>query len=476
MSLRSAATSCSLALAALLLTPPTARGQGSEDVNAGQFDFSLPGARSLGMGGAFVALADDATSAYSNPAGLIQLGRPEVSFEGRGWSFESTAIDRGHAFGAPTGIGLDTVPGPGFESFPSDTAGVSFVSFVYPRRRFAVGLFAHRFPKFDTRREIQGAFFDCSGGYADEPLASGTIPFCQRLAETTGGVDRVQPKEQSINIGLWSAGATASLSLTDSFSLGVSGLYYSFSMDSVNRVFSTVDDPYGPKDPDRLDIVSTQRGDDNAFAWNGGFRWALGPAWVLGGAYRQGPSFDYAHQIEAGPAHLHPEFCVDGICTRQTVRFKIPDTFAAGLAYRPAPAWTLSLQYDFVSFTDFMEQREQTSGLSGAAAQVVEEGLKVDDAHRFRFGVEYLKVFSGGNVLSFRGGVWHDTAHRAYFEADPDTGLPFPHYALLFPRGEEQTHGTAGIGFVLQPRLQIDAAVDLSDLYRTLSVSAILKF
>ena len=37
------------------------------------FSFSNPGARSLGMGGAFVGLADDATAAYTNPAGLTQL-------------------------------------------------------------------------------------------------------------------------------------------------------------------------------------------------------------------------------------------------------------------------------------------------------------------------------------------------------------------------------------------------------------------
>lgn len=37
------------------------------------------GARALGMGGAFVALADDATAASWNPAGLAQLTRPEVS-------------------------------------------------------------------------------------------------------------------------------------------------------------------------------------------------------------------------------------------------------------------------------------------------------------------------------------------------------------------------------------------------------------
>ena len=37
------------------------------------------GARAVGMGGAFIGVADDATAASWNPAGLIQLERPEVS-------------------------------------------------------------------------------------------------------------------------------------------------------------------------------------------------------------------------------------------------------------------------------------------------------------------------------------------------------------------------------------------------------------
>ena len=45
------------------------------------FNLSAPGARSMGMGGAFLGLADDATAAYTNPAGLTQLVTPEVSAE-----------------------------------------------------------------------------------------------------------------------------------------------------------------------------------------------------------------------------------------------------------------------------------------------------------------------------------------------------------------------------------------------------------
>ena len=40
------------------------------------------GARALGMGGAFIAVADDATAASWNPGGLIQLERPEISLVG----------------------------------------------------------------------------------------------------------------------------------------------------------------------------------------------------------------------------------------------------------------------------------------------------------------------------------------------------------------------------------------------------------
>lgn len=67
------AVSCSLIVA--LSVPLVASGTGGQ---VGQFLSWGAGARSLGMGKAFFAVADDASATYWNPAGLTQLDRKEV--------------------------------------------------------------------------------------------------------------------------------------------------------------------------------------------------------------------------------------------------------------------------------------------------------------------------------------------------------------------------------------------------------------
>ena len=75
-----------------------------------------PGARSLALGGAFVAVADDATAAYANPSGLVQLLRPELSVELRTWSDDRDGV-------------------------ASDLSGIGFASFVLPRKRWSLAIY-----------------------------------------------------------------------------------------------------------------------------------------------------------------------------------------------------------------------------------------------------------------------------------------------------------------------------------------------
>ena len=96
--LRLRAATC-VAAAMLAVTPaaypaqptlPAAVGQDEVDLQ-GRLNIVLgAGARALGMGGAFLARADDATAASWNPAGLSYLLRPEVSVV---WAQSRIAVD-----------------------------------------------------------------------------------------------------------------------------------------------------------------------------------------------------------------------------------------------------------------------------------------------------------------------------------------------------------------------------------------------
>src|SRR5262249_59586795 len=81
-----------------------------------EYNFAPPGARSLAMGASFLGLADDATAAASNPAGLTILTKPEVSAHFRYSSYDNVAPD--------------TVLGTGTTTFTDEVGSPSFFSFV----------------------------------------------------------------------------------------------------------------------------------------------------------------------------------------------------------------------------------------------------------------------------------------------------------------------------------------------------------
>jgi long-subunit fatty acid transport protein len=117
---RAAGGAVSLALLVALAAPAAAQTGSPKETDridiTGRQNLTLgSGARAYGMGGAFLARADDATAASWNPAGLSYLRVPEVSFVGafnsfvaaRGLdsdSFKGQAIDFG-AFTWPVGFG-----------------------------------------------------------------------------------------------------------------------------------------------------------------------------------------------------------------------------------------------------------------------------------------------------------------------------------------------------------------------------------
>ena len=75
---------------------------------------------------------------------LVQLARPEVSIDVRRWSYSTPFTHSGRFTGEPTGIGLDTEAGIVRNCSENDLTGLSFLSFVYPKKKWSVAVYRRR--------------------------------------------------------------------------------------------------------------------------------------------------------------------------------------------------------------------------------------------------------------------------------------------------------------------------------------------
>ncbi len=432
----------------LVATATAAAGQDIEPqpvLNA-QFSFSNPGARSLGFGGAFVALADDATAAFANPAGLTQLAEPEVSLEGRSWSTSTPFTARGSLGGPASGIGLDAVAGLVAERSEDDVLGVSFLSFVYPRKKWSFALFRHLWANFESTFETQGLFL-------------GTGPCCRR---------RFLDQRSTADLEIVSYGLAAAYSVSEDLSLGISLVSFDGSLVLDTAAYRPDDDAsaegrFGPTSflPERLAVRSTMTIDGQDFGLSGGFLWHLSRRWRLGGVFRQGPEFELRGEYVVGPAGFLglPPGPVRFDCCGEVA---LPDVYGLGTAFRSdGGRWTVAFEWDRVQYStsiDSLELDDQT----------------LDDGDELRLGGEY--AFLDQPVLvALRLGVWLDPDHqtRALEDLEPTDQNRFTQ-AILRP-GDDELHLAAGVGVTFE-RIQIDFAVDLSDLVDTVSLSTLYRF
>ena len=203
-----------LLVLALAGVPLALRAQSNDEIQtATQLNLSTPGARSLALGGAFVGVADDATAAYANPAGLGQLVTPEASVELRHWWERSRFTERGHAPETGlTGIGIDDVDGLRMAEIEREQSAVSFASYVHPGRRFPRLTWAidrHQIADFQGALRTQGPFV----GPRESP---------QRLA----------PAVSSLDLEIAGVGASGAFRLRDDLLLGASLVYYDLALHS----------------------------------------------------------------------------------------------------------------------------------------------------------------------------------------------------------------------------------------------------
>jgi long-subunit fatty acid transport protein len=457
-----------LLLALIVVVPASAQNTDIESLAGLQFNFGNPGARSLGMGGAFLGLADDATALEANPAGLTILAKPEISIEGRNYK-EAQILTTSGVF-------------PDFErtafSNYSDRVQISFASVVYPIGNFRVGGYFHeplrnggggfvvpQVNEFSGRidKDVPSFFFPRDGG---APLSEQE---CEDLRLQTNDFFAcsqfgLKPFITAVDIQERTWGVGGAWKIHEKFSVGATVRYQTFREEALTLRFT----------PDfNIDSISVQAtgelGDDGEIdikeesdvTFSAGFKWTLNDKFSVGGAYKKGASF------------IAPIFgsnvLTDGeLIQGSDVTFHVPDVYGVGVSFRPIPTLTFNVDGVRVTYSNLVDDFVSVI----ADVQDVEGQLyTAEDVTEIHVGAEYF--FPTKIPFAIRGGYWRDPAHSIVYNGPQDI-FEGAAAALLYPEGEDQNHYSIGAG-VAWPRFQIDAAYDTSDNYKVGSISVVFR-
>ncbi len=402
-----------------------------------EFNFSNPGARSLGMGGAFAALADDATAAYANPAGLTNLSRPEVSLEIRNWSYSVPFLQ------ARTDRTSDGTLRVATQTINTDNhvTGPSFISYVYPHKSWTFAFYRHELANFQAK----------AGTFPPLMIDGGAPPDERTL--------RSSVELKIAGYGLMSAYDFEKIGL----SLGFGLVYYhsTFRSEEVTDLLRGIEEE-GPR---TFELIQTGNGED--FAVNLGLRWQRSDRWAAGAFYRQGVAFPLAEQ------RILTTHGLQSIEKTPIGHFRFPNIFGFGLSAQPVEHLLVSAEYDHIAYSKVLEHRD-------VPGQLEDPNLlgkfKRNDADEIRLGAEYI-LWNHKPSPAIRIGAWFDPDHSLRFEAAPgrEDNATARLTAASFPRGKDYVHFTAGFGLIFNQQFQVDVAADFSGLKNTASLSAVFR-
>lgn len=446
------------------------------------YDFRPPGARSLAMGGAFTALADDATASLVNPAGLSQLKKMEFSFAAKAWTNDLHLDWGGGAYDDLRGVD-PTAPAPFRESrdFPNTKAGPAFLSMTFPFKRVAFSIFATQLYNFNN-------------SFLRDPVIVGPIeiqfcnPTCTSLGQATSATS---PTIAQGKMHYYRAGIAGSFSLSQHFSVGAA--IYNGWMDYTAN--STRYIPGVTLSNVNAIVYADEKSSGSGLGFSIGLQYRT-DALQIGASYHRGEKFDLGLQLSSGqfgPRSYRTECTPTSnpymssssgapSCNLRT-ELRVPDHAALGVAYRPMPLLTLNGELEMIRWS------QQMQGFKSFQGPDFDNSFAIKDAYNPHLGAEYV-LLADTSPLSVRAGLWWEQGHRLKYvghAADQmiDTGGGYFVFVpgsttdngehVLYPGGGSQQHITAGIGFVVGGT-QFDAGYDYAKWDRQFSLSAVWRF
>lgn len=335
------------------------------------------GARAIGMGGAFIGVADDATATSWNPGGLIQLENPEVSIVG--------AYNRRRE---------DTT----YESFPEasgpqsvSTYELNYFSLAYPfsiyNKNMIVSLnFQHL---YDFNKKLNYGFTFADPGPPPLTLQS-TVKYDQE-----GALRAISP--------------AYAIQILPQLSFGFTVNFWDDSLCHWENKFliegSGSIGPFAFIEKTEQD----QRWDFRGVNFNLGFLWNINSVFTLGGVFKSPFRARLEHEFHRTRVRSFPAL---GIVERDLVnstdkqKLDMPMSYGLGMAARLSDALTLDLDVYRTEWDDFIRYTSdgrQINPVTGDPAGV----SKSEPTTQIRLGGEYLFI---GNrwVIPLRAGVFYD--------------------------------------------------------------------
>jgi long-subunit fatty acid transport protein len=393
---------CTLLLVVFLLCPVhRAAAQIFSDVQINASPNPVgSGARAQGMGGAFIAVADDATAASWNPGGLTQLERPEFSIVG------SYAYRQRH---------VNSSSHPEADGWNSVTReDLNYLSCALPFRafdkNFVVSLNYQRLYDFYNKLSFNYDFRSTGNSGIFQKVETKT-DFNQ-----TGALKAFAP---AIAVQL-----TPRLSVGATFNFWTDNLGYNNGWQNVRKVtgkgFALL--PNGKLVQSRYQSITKEKNENfEAFNMNLGFLWQVNRVITIGGVFKtpfiadaDRHTYSSSAAYTLGQSPPRPNHLSDN----EHIRLKFPKSYGLGIAFRLSDALTVDVDVYRTEWSEFYVRA------AGAKTNIAGDPWGTShpgDTTQVRAGGEYLFILER-TLVPVRFGLFYDP--------EPSTGHPKDYYGV----------------------------------------------
>lgn len=337
------------------------------------------GARALGMGGAFIAIADDAAAASWNPGGLIQLELPEISLV-------SDAFHRAddNSFGThPEADGTQTV----------SEIGINYFSAAYP---------------FNFR----GYNMIVSLNY--QKLYDFTREWHFPIRSDSEGISLVQNSDYRQEGNLSAIGLAYCIQMTPTFSLGFTLNFWDNRLSKNEWKQNISEHRSGSINGNAFtsESHSSHSYSFRGFNINIGILWNITDRMSLGAVLKTPFKADLRHEHSFSHSLQYAEFPDYGSVSANTLEsdesLNMPMSYGMGLAYKASKYITVSMDIYKTEWDDFVQtdaNGKETSPITGLSAFESD----ISPTHQLRIGAEYLWI-TERYIIPLCTGIFYDPA------------------------------------------------------------------